>query len=938
MASVPSLRELFEAALALPPSARGRLLAERCADPRRRAQVERMLAADADEGGLLSAGDAARAARAIGDTCVADALPAGSPHGPFELGEVLGEGGSSTVFRAFRDADGVRQEVAVKLLARGLYTADARRQFRREREALARLRHPGIARLIEGGVIDGGLAYIALELVDGQPITRYAREHGLDLRQRLVLFLMVCRAVETAHRALIVHRDLKPSNVLVTAEGDVKLLDFGIAKLLDEDVTGALHTQHRALTPAYAAPEQFAQQPVTTSTDVYALGILLDELITGRRRVAGDTTTPSSRIDSSSVASAYGVAQALASVRPLRRKLRGDLDNIVLKAAAIEPERRYASAGALAEDIERHLDRQPVLAHPPSRWYRTSKFIDRHRGGVATTAVFMLAILVSLSVALWQAHVARQQAARANMVRTFVESLFAPIRYGVAAAKQPSLDELLAHGVARLGTSPQMDDGGRVDLLAMFSRLYENLGDAAQSRKLADQAVALAERALAPTDLEAIRALTARGYAEVRTEDYAAGGADLRLAHRRMLAQGVRGEALIDLLGPLGAVENSEGHGEAALELAREALAERIATWGPDDPRVGIGYNDVASALEGLERYDEAIGMWRKTWQFELAHFGPSSNETTLALAGWASSAFRAGHWTQAHDLFAQALAMYARHGGRPQLTQVYAAQKACVLEGLRADRASAQARCGQAQAWSAGGFGAASALHGDSLEATAFGDLETGDIAGARTRFEAARRLYGNDTANRMRVGRVDSELAAIALLEGQPALARELLPEAIAGLRTRKYLVPPLIAEARLLLACTRSPDPACPDTLAATVSRDLAAVESRADPQLLWVHTLLAQVELEQGEAGQAKARLASAIQRASGELPPAHPRRLAAQLWLAIAAARGGDCAYASGQAQAAHALIDANHLAAHPALAGAAALLRQPIASCGTLLN
>jgi serine/threonine-protein kinase len=936
MASIPTLRELFEAALPLPAAARARLLTTRCPDPTRRAQIERMLAVDATDDDLLPAGDAVRAARAIGDANVVEAMPAGSRIGSFELVEVLGEGGSSTVFRAFREADGVRQEVAIKLLARGLYTADAQRQFRREREALARLRHPGIARLIEGGITDGGLAYIALELVDGRPITRHACERRLDLHQRLVLFLMVCRAVETAHRALIVHRDLKPSNVLVTAEGDVKLLDFGIAKLLDEDATGALHTQHRALTPAYAAPEQFAQQPITTATDVYALGVLLDELITGRRRTTGDIGAPSSRITRPSIATAYGTAPAQASLASMRRKLRGDLDNIVLKAIAAEPEQRYASAGALAEDIERHLDRQPVLAHPPSRWYRASKFIDRHRGGVATTAVFMLAILGSLSVALWQAHVAREQAARANMVRIFVESLFAPVRYGIATSKQPSLSELLARGVAKLDASPNMDDGGRVDLLAMFSRLYENLGDVAQSRKLANQAVALSEQALAPSDIEAIRALSARGYAEVRMENYAAGGADLRLARQRMLARGIRGEALIDLLEPLGAVENSEGHGETSLKLAREALAERIATWGPNDPRVGVGYNDVASALEGLGRYDEAIGMWRKTWQFELAHFGPSSNESTLALAGWASSAYRAGHWTQAHALFAQALAMYARNGSQPQLTQVYAAQKACALEGLRADRVSAQARCRQAQAWSASGFGANTALHGDSLEATAFGVVEAGDLAGARKLFDTARRLYGGDPANRMRIGRVDNELAGIALLEGQPALARELLPAAIASLRTRRYLVPPLVAEARLLLACTQSPGPQCPGTLRATVDRDLAAVASRNDPQLLWVHVLLAQVELEHGQPAEAKARLATAIQRASRELPPEHPRRLAAQLWLAVAAARVGDCAYAAAQARAARTIITAGALSSHPELAGASALLRRPIGSCGAL--
>jgi serine/threonine-protein kinase len=268
----------------------------------------------------------------------------------------------------------------------------------------------------------------------------------------------------------------------------------------------------------------------------------------------------------------------------------------------------------------------------------------------------------------------------------------------------------------------------------------------------------------------------------------------------------------------------------------------------------------------------------------------------------------------------------------------VYAAQKACVLEGLRADRASAEARCRQAQAWSAGGFGAGSALHGDSLEATAFGAVEAGDLAGARKLFDTARQLYGSDPANHMRIGRVDSELAGIDLLEGRPARARERLPEAIAGLRTRGYQVPPLIAEARLLLACSRSPGPQCPATLEATVDRDLAAVASRSDPQLLWVHLLLAQVELAHGEPDRAKARLAAAIPRASRELPPAHPRRLAAQLWLAVAAARSGDCSYAAAQARAAQATIGANGLAAHPALAGADALLRRPIASCGALLN
>ncbi|MGH8211813.1 MAG: protein kinase domain-containing protein, partial [Rhodanobacteraceae bacterium] len=660
----------------------------------------------------------------------------------------------------------------------------------------------------------------------------------------------------------------------------VKLLDFGIAKLLD-DTEDATRTRHQALTPAYAAPEQFDAGAITTATDVYALGMLLCELLTGEHPAR--ERTPSGRTTGS------GNARAPAS--PALRKLRGDLANIATKATATEPERRYGSASALADDIQRYLDRRPVQAHPPSRWYRAGKFIERHRGGVTLVTAMVLAILASVSMALWQAHVARQQArlaqqqaARANMVRDFVESLFAPIRYGTAVSHQPSLSDLLARGVEKLDRSQQLAPGERVDLLAMFSRLYENLGDIAQSRKLAERAVDLAQRTLQPSDINAIRALTARGYAAVRDEDYAAGGADLRLAHQRMLAQGIHGEAMIDLLEPLAAVENIEGHGETSLQFTREALRERIVAWGPDDPRIGTGYNDIASELEGLERYDEAIPMWEKTYRFQLVHVGPYSNETTLAVAGWASAEWRAGHWKRAHELFTQALALYARNGGKPQITQVYAAQKACVLDGLRADRVSARKDCGRAQTLSATAFGADSALHGDSLETVAFGEIEAGNLARAKQLFGQSRKLYGDDPASRMRIARVDSELAGIALLQGKPATARELLPSAIAGLRTRPYRMPPLIAEARLLLACTQSPGPQCPDDLQATVDRDLAEVSARSDPQLLWVQTLLARVELQHGKAANARVRLSQAIERAGVELPPTHPRMLMAQLWL------------------------------------------------------
>jgi serine/threonine-protein kinase len=281
---------------------------------------------------------------------------------------------------------------------------------------------------------------------------------------------------------------------------------------------------------------------------------------------------------------------------------------------------------------------------------------------------------------------------------------------------------------------------------------------------------------------------------------------------------------------------------------------------------------------------------------------------------------------------------MYARIGGKPQITQVYAAQKACMLDGLRADRVSAEKDCALAQTWSNSGFGADTGLHGDSLESTAFGLLETGDITGAKDLFEQAKRLYGTDPANRMRVGRVDSELAGIALLEGKPEVARELLPGAIAGLRTRAFKVPPLIAETRLLLACTQSPGPRCAGDLRARIDHDLAEVAAREDPMLLWVRTLLARTDLLQGRAVQARAELEQAIRRSSGEIQPAHPRRLVARLWLADATARAGDCSGARAQVQAARAIVDANHLAAQLELAPALAVLRKPVARCGVLLN
>ena len=392
-----SLRDWFEAAMEQPLDQRIAWVEAHVDDAALQAAVLRLLAAESARG-LLDTPSAERAAR-IGSEREFEAVDLIGRHiGAFTLVRALGQGGMAAVFLGERRDGDFQQQVAVKLLRRGLYSEVEQRLFRRERQALASLAHPNIAHLIDGGVTDAGVPYLVLEYIDGVPITDFATRETLGLHARLRLFVVVCRAVAAAHHNLIVHRDIKPSNILVDASGTVKLLDFGIAKLLDDDVEGATHTGVVPLTPGYAAPEQYSGGTISTATDVYALGVLLHELLLGVRPVHGDSEP---RRPSMIVTGNQGDTRTATLARTtLRNALRGDLDNILLKALAAEPPRRYPSAANLADDIERYLSAQPVTAHPPSSWYRMRKFVQRHRGGVTLTAAFGIALIASLAITL----------------------------------------------------------------------------------------------------------------------------------------------------------------------------------------------------------------------------------------------------------------------------------------------------------------------------------------------------------------------------------------------------------------------------------------------------------------------------------------------------------------------------------------------------------
>ncbi len=600
--AIARLRMLFDLALDIAPDGRPAWIARNVADANDRETLARLLAA-ADEigGGFLDTPVAEHASALAADSVVAENL-LGQRIGAFRLVRLLGKGGMAAVFLAAREGDDFRQDVAIKLLRRGLYSEIEQRLFQRERRVLASLNHPNIARLVDGGLTDAGVPYLVMDYVDGEPITRHADARALGLRARLALFLTVCRAVEAAHRALIVHRDIKPSNILVAHDGTVKLLDFGIAKLLEDNVEGATVG---VFTPDYAAPEQIAGTVVTTATDVYALGVLLHELLLGAR--PGKTTRrPSSLAD----ANTGDAARA-----QLHRRLRGDLDNILMKALEPEPDRRYASAGALAEDIERHLAGLPVAAHPPSRWYRARKFVARHKGGVLTTAAFVLAIVAALGVALWQARIARQEAVRANVVRDFVISIFKSAGADLPRDRRPSADDLVEQAARRLIDHSDLPAATRVDLLIALARVSISVGAHDRALGLLDAAAPLVDaRDSRALDIKVARAQALDGKSE------AAGVIALLDPSRgEMLARrDETGYAGIAVLGD-ALVHAGSDRTNDALDMLREArvAAEEDAARLPDAALavlIGEAHEliDARRFREGLDRAEATVALWRR--------------------------------------------------------------------------------------------------------------------------------------------------------------------------------------------------------------------------------------------------------------------------------------------------------------------------------------
>jgi serine/threonine-protein kinase len=591
----------------------------------------------------------------------------------------VGAGGMASVFEARRELPGGPQTVALKLLRLDVHDADERRGFLREQRILARLQHPHVARLLDAGFTPTGTPFLALEFVDGQDIVRHAAERGLDVRARLALFMDVCAAVEHAHRNLIVHRDLKPSNVLVGADGDVKLVDFGIAKLLTADAE-TTRTEARRMTRAYAAPEQLAGEAATTAIDVYALGVLLAEFLAGARPDAP------------------------------RRRLGAELQAIVQAATQHDPLRRYAGVAEMRKDIQRYLGGQPLKARPNRLGYRAGKFVRRHALAVFASAVVAALLVASTAVGLHEARLARAAAAqtraqalaaedearRADALESFLEGLFDNAARGTAGG---TAEMLLAQGRERVDRDFALQPGLQAEILGLIGDLERRSGQPERARQPLERAAALARAQFGAADrrtlhieyllakesdeLGQVREATARlqraveafesgpdhdAPDEARALSWLAGLNERRGESTRAIALGARAlalarhapdaGALTEVVTNLGWIQMDAGHPAGAEALLREALARTRDRLGERHPDVADATTFLASALLQLGRSDESARLMRATLDIDARLYAGPNARTAWHLNDLANAYAVQGRFAQAEAAYAQAIAI----------------------------------------------------------------------------------------------------------------------------------------------------------------------------------------------------------------------------------------------------------------------------------------
>ena len=664
------------------------ILQEECGDDEDlRREVEELLGGVEDQDDLLD--------RALGEATpdlldglasdlkrTFDSDQAGRTIDRYRLVEVLGRGGMGVVYLAERADEHFEKRVALKLMPRGLETPEKERRFLIERQILAHLEHPGIARLLDGGVTDEAFPYLVMEHIDGEPIDDYCRIRSLSVRERLELMRDVCAAVQYAHQNLVVHRDLKPSNILVTPDGEIKLLDFGVGKILEETEDDPA-TVFQPLTPEYASPEQIGNRTVSTATDVYSLGVLLYRLLTG--------TTPHRLSSSSPSSTAADMAQTLTkppsraievdpelfdreslplSIQRLRRRLEGDLDTIILKALRKEPERRYASVGELADDIERHLEGRPIHARRSTWRYRAGKFVGRHKISVAASFLMALLVVAGVAAIAWQGRIAarerdraRVEAQRAERVADLLTSLFEAANPRRGEGEQITARDLLNQGETRIRAELADEPELQAQLLEVMARAYTGIGDFDEAIDLARDSVAILRTEGKENNSGLAKSLTTQGAIHFARGEYDEGDAALVEAIQLHEAEDpVSTEDLAVTLGHLAQVRNAVGKVEEAEAMLRRALA--IWRESGNEEQVALTNHILATALENQGDLVTALQLKQESLEVLRRLRGEENPVVAQLTNNVAFNLHNSGRFDEAEQLYRQALGVSERSLG----------------------------------------------------------------------------------------------------------------------------------------------------------------------------------------------------------------------------------------------------------------------------------
>ena len=707
-------KEIFEQAADLTPAARDTFLAEKCRDnpPLRRA-VDRLLAADREDEPLLPAAESGDVLKVLTDR--RDRPWAGRQLGAYRVLEKIGSGGMGTVFLARRDDAEFHKHVAIKVLPLWMSSGDNLERFRRERQILALLEHPNIARLLDGGTTEEGLPYLVMEYVEGAPITSFCDHGRLDVTTRVELMRKVCDAVDYAHRRLIVHRDLKAGNILVTDDGEPKLLDFGIAKLIG-DGSGAepgAETHGRFMTPGYAGPEQLAGRPITTAADVYSLGVLLYKLLVGRLpfdvrglsaaeiadTVARSPPLPPSRAlvasmghgEAAEVASARGTRPAL-----LARRLAGDLDNICLKALRSDPELRYRSAAELGQDLRRYRHGLPVVARP-ARWsYRLGKFVRRH--AVASTialtsfglitAFGVVTYLQSLRIAA-ERDVARQEKQKAEQVSRLLVESFNTADPKNSRGRQITAKEILDNGARHvsfeLANQPELE----ATMLHTIGKVHARLGHFEEARPLLERSLASRLELYGETHPETAESLhewgvllLSEGKADEAEREF-----ERALDARRRLDPDRRAVTL----HRLAEAKRAQGERAEAIALHEQALDMQRASLGDEHPEVVDGLTRLAHSVRLHGDYQRAAALYDRSLAIQQRLYDGDHPVTAEILLRMSRLASRMDRLERAESLGREALDMSRRIYGDQHPTVVQCLDAVANIERKRGDFEAAE-------------------------------------------------------------------------------------------------------------------------------------------------------------------------------------------------------------------------------------------------------